>query len=432
MDDTYVVPLTEAVHAARVFWPQEEGRPRTVLARPVSVNTVRGRVPGWAFTPDLTPPSQPQAGDSRDLLVFDDLYADVPPRPLDLTEIYGTCTSLFRLSSGCPCVNGEGRARFEEEGTYAERQDATSCGADLVWPRLKPQLPAGRQVFIDHGTDTLPARYPKKILEFQRLTAGDILGKTIPRDIPTLDDLEIDTATIEHFAEIRSKASKDAAYTRRFKEEHCKACVFKSTCPSWGIHRCDGAASEEQVRLANDRRGAPWKEPEGFTSQQVDWLMVYASTHHTYEAVKGTFCHNRRVRNVNLGFFDDCGRFLLFAANGKSDDSEHYSSWEELVRTLPELHTWAEKYPDLPPVSAEAKRLYAHVRTRKYIQRRGMHGYYSHELRCISASRYGVDYAYGRYGQWRRYLRAGGDEVALYNLLHDSDTVGWQMYRENG
>jgi hypothetical protein len=255
----------------------------------------------------------------------------------------------------------------------------------------------------------------------------------IPRRIPTVNELKLDRGVIEHYATIRSDAAKAAAYTKNFKKNECSQCVFTARCSSFGIHRCEGAASLDEVRKANDRRGAQWKEPEGFTPQQVAWLMTYPSPRDSYTAVKGTFCHNARARQVRLCYFDESGRFLVAAANTRSDDSDVYATWEELVQALPELATWEEKFSELPLISDDVKRMYAHIRTRKHVERRGMCGYHSYDLECLTAYPRGVSCYYGRHNRVVRHLCAdGSDEVGLYNLLYDTDSSGYQMHRENG
>jgi hypothetical protein len=352
-DSEGVVTLEEALLAARVIFKVPGSQTSVQCAKVVRSEVGQSVVGGWLVSPELAPrmPERKDwTGSARlpgETIYVADLHADPPtPQAIDLTNAYHGCTELFRVMGDCPCP----KVGLECETSNIAPQIDVPLERLQTWFRARPR----------EWYESLPY----KIGDFEYISGryldrtGYGPGRVIGDNCLWVNELTLNHKHIEEAREKLRKAREDSDASKRFRKEHCTACVFNGDCRTWVRSRCGGKKTEddvlEHVKQFLHYRVATLNNLEGFTREQRDYLIRTAGGMDRRARV-GTFS-SKLTWCYFAGFHPD-GYYIIRHARQDRRSAAHAYSWDALCAYVPDLRD--VRLEQTEPVSDELLLAYA-------------------------------------------------------------------------
>lgn len=330
--------------------------------------------------------------DRDNLYYIPDIHAETPlVLPVNREAQYAKCSRTERLMGAgfCPCPD-----------------DGGDCAKTLLWPRfgLTKETAVGpyNGYFYWRGTQ------PRTAGVFTAYSAAKVNstlhGRTLRPGWAYFDFSERGRAEI---AEERRRRAAKGRRTLQLRQEMCASCQFKP-CTGEQTRDCSGPPTKEDLDRACDQLGAVWKQPAGFTPEQVAMLI-----HHSGRVVLADL-RTPKKRDAVLGYFDHDGSYTVSAFNTRDSTCRLFHNWEHLLNNVPEVATLAPA----PLPSPEALRVYAGITREVWRQSRGWGRRATYRLRTVNILDSGAyQFAYRGYGLGG-YWHPDHDDITLKLFEH--------------
>lgn len=361
----------------------------------------------WAVTPWILYPKADRW--HEDFLFIENL--DTDPVSISSADLYRFCSRTEAFTGACPC---SANREWEIPGVL------TACQKEVILPHV-PDVPLAR-LKVGRGVE-FPKKYPKVVGEFEYRSPRSLGAYPFAENAVRMVDIDMRPEALARSLKTYRQQIVDGVRTRNRRRTMCSVCVFTDGCLSYGVNTCEGPRTDADVW--EDLRGVARHydvfraaEQCGFTKKQIAFLVRLAAIEQTFEGDVPTF--SSRKTRVSLGYFDQDGAFCVFAGAQARDRSTEFSTWESLIKAIPELLR-LEKLDNGPLLPAWVQEAYSILATKRWIRVRTAFAAVSHSLLRIAWDGFSVAAYYGgRKGARYSSIRLSKDyrPVQLYDFIN--------------